>query len=127
MDSRMHAGTALAASFLTALLLGSSCMVRTAAPEMDVSAIAAFALLGGGLLLERSLAAAWRRTLSRGDAVVAGGLFGLPLSYFLLQVRTAESVGDVATAEGASRAVGAVGLVLLLVAAIGAWRRRQRT
>lgn len=93
--------------------------------NLGLSGFAALALLAGGLVLERSLVAACRGSLVRSDAALAGVLFGLPLSFFFLQNRVAEAAGNVAVAQGATRVVGFVGVVLVVVAGVGAWRRRS--
>ncbi len=125
MDPTLRARTVLLASFMSSMMFGMTAIENGATMDLGVSGIAALALLGGGLLLERALVAAWRRALTRGDAALAGTLVGLPLSFFFLQNKVAEGSGNVQMAQGASRVVCAVGLVLIVIAGIAAWRRRS--
>lgn len=126
MDPTLRARTVLLSSFMSAMMFGMATIEKGATMDLGLSGLAALALLAGGLLLERALVAAWRRSLGRADAAMAGCLFGLPLSFFFLQNRVAENAGNAPMAQGATRVVFTVGVVLVVVAGLGAWRRRSR-
>lgn len=125
MDPTLRARTVLFASMATSVMFGMTAIERGATVDLGTSGFAALALLAGGLFLERVVACALRGRLVRTDAAMAGVLFGLPLSFFMVQTRAALASGNAALAAGAERVVGTVGLVLVLVAAVGAWRRRR--
>jgi hypothetical protein len=125
MDPTLRARTVLFASAMTALMFGLTVIEKGATVDLGTSGFAALALLAGGLFLERVAVSAYRGTLVRGDAAIAGVLFGLPLSFFMVQTRAAMASGNAPLATGAERVVGTVGVVLVVAAAIGAWRRRK--
>jgi len=125
MDPTLRARTVLFASTTSALMLGLTVIERGATVDRGVSGFAAMALMAGGLFLERALVAAYRRTLVRADAALAGLLFGFPLSFFMVQTRAAVASGNAPLAVGAERVVGTVGVVMVIVAVVGAWRRRK--
>jgi len=125
MDPTLRARTVLFASTTSALMFGLTVIEKGSTVDPAVSGIAALALLAGGLFLERAAVAAYRGTLLRSDAAMAGFLFGFPLSFFMVQSRAAIASGNASLATGAERVVGTIGVVLVLVAAVGAWRRRK--
>jgi hypothetical protein len=128
MNTTHGARLVLGTSFVVSMLVAMSCMERFQAMQPDVTAFAMLGLLAGGALLERAIRSAWEGLLSRADAAMAGVMFGLPLGFFFLQNKTATEAGDAAMAQGSVRVVGAVGTVLIVMSAVGAWRRRrQRT
>lgn len=125
MDPTLRTRAVLAASFMSSLMFGLTIMERGAIMDLGVSGFAAIALLAGGLFLERALAAEWRKTLTRSDAALAGVLIGLPLSFFMLQHKVALESGNLSVTQGSERVVGTVGLILIVSAVYGAWRRRR--
>lgn len=125
MDPTLRARTVLFASTTSALMFGLTVIERGATVDRGVSGFAAMALMAGGLFLERALVAAYRRTLVRADAALAGLLFGFPLSFFMVQTRAAVASGNAPLAVGAERVVGTVGVVMVIVAVVGAWRRQK--
>ena len=125
MDPTLRARTVLFASTMTALMFGLTVIERGSTMDLGVSGFAALALLGGGLVLERAVVAAYRHTLVRSDALMAGMLFGFPLSFFMVQSKVALASGNASVAVGSERVVGTVGIILIAVAAAGAWRRRR--
>lgn len=125
MDPTLRARTVLFASTMSALMFGLTVMERGYTMDFGVSGFAAIALLAGGLFLERAVVAACRRTLARSDAVIAGVLFGFPLSFFMVQSKAALASGNASVALGAERVVAFVGVVLVVSAVTGAWRRRK--
>lgn len=125
MDPTLRAKPVLLASFMSALMFGMTSIEKGATMDLGISGLAAIALLAGGLFLERALVSAVRGTLSRVDALLAGALFGFPLSFFMAQNHVAEVSGNTSMADGSVRVVGTVGVILVVSAAVGAWRRRS--
>ena len=125
METTRGARIWLLAAFFTAFMMGMSVISRESVLDGSSTGIAFVALILSGLMLEASVRAALRGILVRSEAAIAGFLFGLPLSFFFLQHKTATLFHRDAIAAGSDRVVAFAGIFLVVAAIYGEWRRRR--